>query len=100
MSARCWATRTQPLSADTRAESYTRFLQELHLAFQLQRKLIAFELELGLLLHRIATVMLQNADQKDLVFNVPLALLYLGHQVFELASQIQIHNERSLEKSR
>ncbi|MGY4496080.1 hypothetical protein ACVWYH_000007 [Bradyrhizobium sp. GM24.11] len=62
-------------------------------------KLLPLELEGGLLFHRIVTVSLQNTDQKNLVFNVPLELLYLVHQVFEFAPQIQIHNEGSFKNS-
>lgn len=42
----------------------------------------------------MVTILLYNFDSKTLVFNVPLALLL--HQVFELVSEIQIHNNAPL----
>ncbi|MCK1420328.1 hypothetical protein IVB15_11705 [Bradyrhizobium sp. 182] len=56
------------------------------------RRAACVELHRSLLLNGVMTVTVQNADQKHLVFNVPLAFLNVAHQVFELVSEVQIHN--------
>ncbi|UWU74021.1 hypothetical protein N2603_28660 [Bradyrhizobium huanghuaihaiense] len=65
-----------------------RFQEQVRLPLHLKRQLFAFKSEDGLLVERDVPVSLENADEKNLVLNVPLALLDIFHEAFQLGSKI------------
>jgi hypothetical protein len=48
-----------------------RLVQELSLHFHLQGELLAFVLQFSLLLESVVTITIQNADEKNLILDVP-----------------------------
>ncbi|MGX1321620.1 hypothetical protein AB7M17_005073 [Bradyrhizobium sp. USDA 377] len=65
-----------------------RFREQARLPLHLKRQLLAFESKSGLLVERDVPLSLENTDEKDPVLNMPLALLDILHDAFQLGSKI------------
>ena len=76
----------------TGASSVPCFQKQVRLPLHLIRQLLALESERGLFLERDVSLPLEDVDEKSPVLNMPLALLDILHEAFELGSKILIHN--------
>ena len=76
----------------TGASSVPCLQNQARLPLHLIRQLLALESERGLFLERDVSLPLEDVDEKSPVLNMPLALLDILHEAFELGSKILIHN--------
>ena len=74
------------------ASSVPCLQKQVRLPLHLICKLLALEPERGLFLERDVSLPLEDVDEKNPVLNMPLALLDILHEAFELGSKILIHN--------
>ncbi|MBB4370562.1 hypothetical protein GGD63_003357 [Bradyrhizobium sp. cir1] len=65
-----------------------RFQEQARLPLHLKRQLLAFKSKSGLLVERDVSLSLENVDEKYPVINMPLALVDIFHEAFQLGSKI------------
>ncbi|WP_211414439.1 hypothetical protein [Bradyrhizobium iriomotense] len=64
------------------------FQKQARLPLHLKRQLLAFKSKSGLFVERDVPLSLENVDEKNPVLNMPLALLDIFHEAFQLGSKI------------